>query len=109
MEVETGLKRPLWPMIKSGAKSLEVRLAEGVWRKVVATDTILFRCGGEFHRRRVVEVARYDSFDAMLKVEDHTKILPGYTEAELRRLLGEIYPPEREREGVLVFELEVIT
>ena len=47
----------------------------------------------------------YNSFAEMLKCEDPEKIAPGYSKEKLLNLLCNFYPPEKEKLGVIVFEI----
>jgi ASC-1-like (ASCH) protein len=58
--------------------------------------------------RRVKRVARYRSFDEMMSKEDPTKINPRRTASEQLSDIKRIYPPHKERLGVVVFELETV-
>jgi len=53
----------------------------------------------------VREVRRYRDLDQMLKHEDIDQVLPGFTPDEALRRLREIYPPAKERLGIVVLGL----
>jgi ASC-1-like (ASCH) protein len=51
---------------------------------------------------------RYASFAEMVSNEDSNRIMPEYSPERIISGLRQIYPPDKERLGVLVFELEVV-
>jgi ASC-1-like (ASCH) protein len=52
-------------------------------------------------------VRSYASFEAMLDAESCEKIVPGVNRVEALRVLRGIYPADKERLGVFVFEIAV--
>jgi ASC-1-like (ASCH) protein len=54
---------------------------------------------------RVKDVRHYPDFSAMLANEDTSKIVPGSSPTEVETLLHAIYPPDRERLGVVVLDI----
>ncbi|MCC2631253.1 MAG: hypothetical protein K0S38_1062, partial [Candidatus Paceibacter sp.] len=60
------------------------------------------------HQRRVKAMRRYASFAEMVSNEDSNRIMPEYSPERIISGLRQIYPPDKERLGVLVFELEVV-
>ena len=98
------IKKQAFRQLRSGAKTLEVRLGHPHVKKVKVGDSIVFEnYDGEF---RVVRVAYYDTFLDALKTEDVYKIFPGMLLNEALRRLLEIYPTGSETLGVYVFELK---
>jgi ASC-1-like (ASCH) protein len=53
-------------------------------------------------------VRRYEIIEKMLGVEDPARIVPGRSNAEVLQLLTTIYPPAKERLGVIVLEIEPV-
>lgn len=98
------VKKEYFHQLKSGAKTLEVRVGYPQQKKVKAGDIITFENYGpnEFD---VLRVTRYPSFKAMLECEGVEKVLPGRTFEGALRTLQSIYQPEKESFGVYVFEL----
>jgi len=94
-------------MIKSGQKKLEIRVAYGHIKKINSGDPIrlVSNSSAEYIVRDVHEVRRYPSLDQMLKHEDIDQVLPGFTPDEALRRLREIYPPDKERQGIVVLDL----
>ena len=92
-------------MIESGEKTIEIRVGYGSMKKIKAGDTIRFLVGNRSCDRRVVRVSNYASFDDMMKREDPRKINPHKSAKEQLDEIKKIFPPDKERLGVLVFEL----
>ncbi len=99
-----GLKNEILPLIKSGRKSLEVRVADPIRKQVRVGHDILF-CQEVL--KRVVAVREYRTFEEMLRYEPAEQIMPGLTKERILAGLRVIYPPEKEALGVLVFQLRV--
>lgn len=91
-------------MIKRGVKTLEVRVAYERLKRVGPGDVIRFNAD-PMCRRKVLRVARYASFKEMMENEDPRKINP-YDSADKQLAdIAKFYPREKERLGILVFEL----
>ena len=102
------VKKEYFRQLKSGEKSLEIRVGYSQIKKVRQGDTITFENYGpnEFDVKRV---AVYDSFKRMLEVEGVDHVLPGMTFNGALRTLQEIYSEDKESLGVYVFELKLFT
>lgn len=102
------IKKEYFHQLKSGEKSLEIRVGYSQIKKVKQGDVITFENYGpnEFD---VLRVGIYDSFKRMLEVEDVNKVLPGMTFNGALRTLSSIYPKDKESLGVYVFELKFRT
>ncbi|MFD9495819.1 NUDIX domain-containing protein [Streptomyces sp. NPDC060005] len=94
-----------YDQVEAGRKTIEVRVATPEKADVSAGDTIVFhdRGSGRELDIKVNRVTSYTSFEALLSVEDHTRIDPDATRAELLAGLRAIYPPAQEALGVIVF------
>ncbi len=90
---------------QSCAKDLEIRVADPKRKRVRVGDVIVFN--NRFHRR-VIAISRYSSFEEMLKSEDSNRIVPGWSAEQILSGLRKIYNQNKERLGVLVFELETV-
>lgn len=99
-----GVRTSIFPFIKNGRKTLEVRVADEKRKRVKRDDLITFN-----HEvtRKVVRICGYLSFEEMLEHEDPEQIIPGWTKAEILNDLRETYTKEKEDLGVLVFQLQV--
>lgn len=84
-----GLRRVGYESIRAIQPGERIRLASHLETQVI----------------RVNDVRRYQSFDEMIKREDASLIAPGMTSTEVLELLKRIYPPERERLGVVVLDI----
>lgn len=102
------VKKEYFRQLKSGEKSLEIRVGYSQIKKVLQGDTVTFENYGpnEFDVKRV---AVYDSFKRMLEVEGVDRVLPGMTFNGALHTLQEIYPKDKESLGVYVFELKLKT
>lgn len=94
--------------IMSGRKTLEVRVGYDSLKRIRAGESIKLMTQHREGVIRVKAVRTYATFASMLEIEPHEKIVPDVSKPEALRLLQDIYPPNKERLGVLVFELEVI-
>ena len=95
--------------IRSGQKTLEVRVAYDSIKTIQPGEKINLMSRADSQIISVNDVRRYPSFDEMLSVEDPQRIAPGRSLNDLRRLLKEIYPSAKERLGVVVLDVEPIT
>ncbi len=94
-------------MIKSGKKTLEIRVAYDHIKRIKRDDQIRLISGSDQVFCRVCDVRRYQSFDQMLKHEDAGRALPGLKPREVLQRLREIYPPDKEHLGVVVLDLDL--
>jgi len=96
------IKSRFLPLLDREEKKLEVRIAIARFKAVKVWDTIVF--GGTV-TRTVKAIRRYPNFQTMGNHEKPEHILPGATMGQIIETLKEIYPPDLEKKGVLVFEL----
>lgn len=64
MIVECGLQEPWFSLIKSGRKTCEGRLYRDKWMNIGVNDTIIFKCGDNKIKTRVISVRYFDDFYA---------------------------------------------
>lgn len=102
------IKKEYFHQLRSGEKSLEVRVSYPQIKKVRQGDTITFE-NYEPNEFDVKRVAIYDSFERMLEAEGTDRVLPGMTFDGALRTLQKIYPKNKESRGVCVFELKLKT
>lgn len=102
MEHYYRLKRVVIPFIVDGSKDLEIRVADYKRKQVKIGDILVFQ---GLYRRTVKAIRRYEDFEIMLSHENHSRIMPGWSCSMIHNGLRGIYPPEKEKLGVLVFEL----
>ncbi len=100
------IKQRFFDLIKSGKKPLEVRVGYDSIKRIRAGEQVNLETHTSRLTVRIAAVRNYGSFEAMLKKESFGKIAPDVSsEAELLDLLKQIYPPNKEALGVIVFEL----
>ncbi len=92
-------------MIKSGEKTLEIRVAYDHLKRIKRGDRIRLVSNSDETVRRVRDVRRYPNLDRMLKQEDVEQALPGLKRSEALERLREIYPPDKEQLGIIVLDL----
>jgi ASC-1-like (ASCH) protein/ribosomal protein S18 acetylase RimI-like enzyme len=101
------VKQRFLDLIRSGKKTLEVRVAYKWIREIEPGDHILLESRDQRQIIVVREVRRYRSFLDMVRVEDPTRIAPDIPVDEVLPLLRRIYPPDREKLGVVVLDIAV--
>lgn len=99
------IKKEYFQQLKSGKKSLEVRVGYSQMRKVQKGDIITFENYGR-NEFDVLQVKTYSSFEELLDKEGVDKVLPGMTHSRALNALQDIYPKDKERLGVYAFELK---
>jgi len=97
--------RRYFDMIEKGEKTIEVRVGYARMRRIKEGDTIRFFTKGSSCDSKVIRVTEYSTFEEMMAAEEPAKINPHEdAESQLKAIRG-IFPPEKEKLGVLVFEL----
>lgn len=99
------LKKKYLDLMRSGDKTLEVRVGYNNIKKVRVGDQVAFLSRDDRLIKEIVRVGRYKSFAEMLKIEDYRKILPDMNLLEVKSMLAEIYPKNKEQLGIIVFEV----
>jgi ASC-1-like (ASCH) protein/GNAT superfamily N-acetyltransferase len=92
-------------LIESGRKTLEIRVGYEHIKRITRGDLIRFQSGPRSLTRRVVDVRRYENFEAMIRHEDIGRALPGLAPTRALARLKEIYPPDKEELGIVVIEV----
>lgn len=92
--------------IMARRKSLEVRVGYENIRNIRAGEEIQLVTSTAAGVIRVREVRNYSGFEAMLDAEKADNIVPGMNKPQVLALLCNIYPPEKERLGVVVLDIE---
>ncbi len=100
-------KRRYLDLIKDGQKTLEVRVGYEHIRTIQPGERIKFCSRTQVVIARVRSVRKYPTLADMLKHEKATRIIPELPESKVLEVLREIYPPELERLGVVVLEIQV--
>lgn len=99
------LKQKYLTMIRTGAKTLEVRVGYDHIRSIRAGDKLEFVSYGDHLVTRVRAIRSYASFTSMLASEDYRRVVPDLSKDDVGALLREIYPSEKEDLGVFVLEV----
>lgn len=94
--------------IMNGRKTLEVRVGYDSLKTIRVGENIKLMTQSREGVIHIKDVRRYATFAAMLEIEPHEKIVPDASKPEALQLLQNIYPPNKEKLGVLVLELEVV-
>lgn len=107
-ERELNIRAPYLELIANGTKTVEVRVGYPRMRSIQAGQELTFVSGDRRVPARVRRVTEYPSFEAMLDREDPRSIGGdlGENRGELLAVIRSIYPPEKERLGVLAIEIE---
>ena len=101
------VKREFLNLIKAGKKTLEVRVAHPLFKSIRPGQQLRIALRDDEQVVQITDSRRYDSFEQMLDVEDYTRIAPQMEgKGQLLALLREIYPPEKEKLGVIVLQME---
>lgn len=105
------LKKSPFEMIKSGYKTIELRLWDEKRSLIKANDEIVFACDGETLTVRAIALHRFENFQSLYKSLDLLKC--GYLADELANAKADdmdvYYPAEKQQKyGVVGIEIEVI-
>lgn len=93
-------------MIEDGRKTIEIRVAWSSMKRIQVGDTIRFLGKSSTCDRLVTRVATYVSFAEMMAAEDPVKINPEKSADDQLAEIRQIFPPDKERKGVIAFEFE---
>ncbi len=105
------LKTRPFQMIKSGQKTIELRLWDEKRSLIKVNDAIVFNNNGETLTAKVLALHRFENFEALYKVLDLLKC--GYLPEELETAkaddMNEYYPNDKQQKyGVVGIEIVVI-
>ncbi|MFE4420395.1 ASCH domain-containing protein [Streptomyces sp. NPDC056817] len=108
---ELNLYRRYFDLVAAGRKSIEVRVRYPHLEGMAAGDTIRFRIKGtdETCDVRVLRVAEYPDFGALLDGEGAANVNPNSSREQQLANIRSIYPPHKEALGALAIEIELIT
>ncbi|MET7390514.1 ASCH domain-containing protein [Streptomyces sp. NPDC005529] len=106
---ELNLYRRYFDLVAAGLKTIEVRVRYPHLADMAAGDEIRFRIKGtpESCDVRVLRVAAYDGFEALLDGEGPENINPVSSREEQLANIRSIYTPEKEALGALAIEIEL--
>ena len=105
------LKKSPFEMIKSGYKTIELRLYDEKRSLININDEIIFNCDNETLAVKVLALHYFENFKELYKALDLLKC--GYLSEELSTATTEdmnlYYPPEKQQKyGVVGIEIELI-
>ncbi len=105
---ELNIRREYLEIIAEGTKTVEVRVGYPSMRRIQPGQDLTFVSGEKRVPTRVKRVTEYSSFEEMLDHENPISIGGelGESREELLSVIRRIYPPEKERLGVLAIEIE---
>lgn len=106
-KVDMRIYREYFDMIKSGKKTIEIRVAYDSMLRI-GIGTVITWNSDPTCRRKVIRVTRYKTFAEMMAAEDPKKIDPTRTPEQQLKAIRKIFPPEKERLGVLLWEMEPV-
>ncbi len=98
------LRQPYLDQIRTGQKTVEVRVGYDNIRRLEPGDRLLLN--GE-QPAAIRRVAHYTDFVELLAHEDAAAIAPDLPPGELPAVLRQLYPPEKEALGAVALELEL--
>lgn len=96
-------------LIKSGEKSLEIRVGYNSIKRIRPGDTLELLSRTQTLVCDVQDVRIYQDFTQFVEHEDTSRALPGMSADEAHAQLRRIYPPHKERLGIYVLELKAPT
>lgn len=99
--------RQYFDLIKNGTKTIEVRVAYPSMKSITVGTLILFN-DDPGCTCRVKRVAQYRTFDDMMAAEDPVKINPTLSARQQLADMKKIFPPEKEKLGVIIFEFKKV-
>lgn len=101
------IKRPYFNQIRSGAKTLEARVAYPDIKAIKTGQKIQFECGNDNMIKTVKAVRYHKSVVAMLDFELLAKLVPNITRQNAEFVYNSIYAPEKVKNlgGMVVLEL----
>lgn len=107
---EINIRKEYLKLIIDGIKTVEVRVGYPRMRSIQPGQELTFVSGDQRVPTTVKRVTEYPSFEEMLDRED-ARSIGGDLGGSRENLLGvirSIYPPEKERLGVLAIEIELV-
>lgn len=107
---EINIRREYLKLIIDGVKTVEVRVGYPRMRSIQPGQELTFVSGDQRVPTIVRRVTEYRLFEEMLDREDARSIGGnlGESRENLLAVIKSIYPPEKERLGVLAIEIELV-
>ena len=106
---EINIRKEYLKLIIDGVKTVEVRVGYPRMRSIQSGQELTFVSGDQRVPTTVKRVTEYPSFEEMLNSEDARSIGGelGESRENLLAVIRSIYPPDKERLGVLAIEIEL--
>ena len=106
---EINIRKEHLKLITDGVKTVEVRVGYPRMRSIQPGQELTFVSGDQRVPTTVKRVTEYPSFEEMLDREDAHSIGGdlGENRENLLAVIRSIYPPDKERLGVLAIEIEL--
>lgn len=107
---EINIRKEYLKLITEGVKTVEVRVGYPRMRSIQPGQELTFVSGDQRVPTIVRRVTEYRSFEEMLDREDARSIGGnlGESRENLLAVIKSIFPPEKERLGVLAIEIELV-
>ena len=107
---EINIRKEYLKLIIEGVKTVEVRVGYPRMRSIQPGQELTFVSGDQRVPTTVKRVTEYPSFEEMLGREDARSIGGdlGESRENLLAVIRNIYPPEKERLGVIAIEIELV-
>lgn len=103
------IKGPYLEAIRTGRKTVEVRVGYNSMRKISVGDIIRFESSQRSVRRRVTRIQVFVDFESLLEAYDWRTIAPDAgSQRSTMEILRRIYTPDKVAYGIYVFELEPV-
>ncbi len=103
------IKKRFYDLIKSGRKTLEVRVGYDTINRIHVGERISLVTHNGNSKVKVANIRRYKTFEEMLNIEQWELIAPdSKSKDEVLSLFKQIYPVHKERLGVVVFEFSLV-
>ncbi len=99
------VKNQLLQLIKSGEKTLEVRVGYDNIKRIGIGERIQLLSQTDSQIVRIAARTIYSSFDEMVGAVDMKRIIPDMDPGAALKFLRKIYPPQKQKLGIYVFEL----
>jgi len=95
-------------LIRSGRKILEVRVGYRSIKTIKPGERIRLASSNSNAEVMITAIRNYNSFNQMIEVENADHIAPDKNKDQVLHLLQSLYPPDKERLGVVVLEITLI-
>jgi len=93
-------------MIASGKKTIEIRVGYYFIKNVKVGDILKFRSRNQTCEMLVVRKTEYKTLEELMSIEDPVRINHTRTRDQQIHDINKIYPPEKQKLGLFVFEIK---